>query len=127
MKFLMIMLVGLAASAETTPQQMTNPYYSQDEYQIAHSMFDKVNADLNRAQTNAHPNNLGDSPRFDIAHNELRALEQSWDKARFDSSQMANTIAALRMVENDNRLMPHDRDVIDADLSRLMDFQTEYY
>ncbi len=122
-----LLLASLAASAQTIPQQTQNPFYSQDEYQNTHSMFDKIRNDLYRAQTEAYPNYLGDSPRFDIAHNQLRTLESSWDKGVYDSQELDNTISAVQMVLNDNRLMGHDRDVLSADLSRLLEFRAEYY
>lgn len=122
-----MLLLSLTAPAQTVPEQIHNPYYSQEEYQNTHSMFDTIRNDLYRAQTNAYPNYLGDSPRFDIAHSELRQLEQNWDHAQYDSREIDNTISAMQMVLNDNRLMPHDRDVLNRDLSRLMEFRTEYY
>ncbi len=122
-----LVFATLAASAQTTPEQVPNRLYSPDEYQNTHSMFDKIRSDLYRAQTDAYPNYLGDEPRFDIAHNQLRTLEQNWDQGQYDSRELENTMSAVRMVINDNRLTPHDRDVLDSDLSRLLEFQTEYY
>jgi hypothetical protein len=122
-----LLLVGAALSAQVPNEQIHNPFYSADQYRNTHSLFDRVRNDLYRAQTDAYPNYLGDSPRFDLAHNDLRTLEQNWDKGVFDSNQMADTIKTLQMVLNDNRLMPHDRDVLANDLSRLMDFQSEYF
>jgi hypothetical protein len=117
---------GLAAIAQTTPERILHPFYSQDEYQNAHSMFDKIRTDLHQAQTDAYPD-VRDAPRFDITHNQLRTLEQNWDQGRYDSREFDNTLSAVRMVVNDNHLRPHDRDVLDSDLSRLLEFQTEYY
>src|ERR1700691_1237126 len=83
---------SLAASAQTLSQPLRTPYYSQDEIQLAHSIFDRVQTDLSRAQTNASrsndlANDPGDIPRFDIAHAQLAHLEQSWDHGQFDSRQ----------------------------------------
>lgn len=118
---------GLAAAAQATPEQIYNPYYSQDQYQNTHSMFDTIQADLNRAATNAYPNYLGDNARFDVVRTELRQLEQSWDHGSYDSRQLDITTTVLQMVLKDNRLMLHDREVLTADLSRLREFRTEYY
>lgn len=107
--------------------QFSTPYYSQDEYQNTHSMFDKIGTDLGRAQSNDHPKFLGDGARFDIARNELRKLETQWDQARFDTREFDNTYTALNMVLSDNRLAGHDRDVLSADESRLIEFRNEYY
>jgi hypothetical protein len=125
--------VTVTASAQTASPPVTNehtvanPYYSPDEYRLAHTMFDRIRNDLYRAQTNAYPNDLGDTPRFDIAHNELRNLEQNWNQGHYDNRQIGDTISAIQMVLQDNRLRPHDRDVLGRDLSRLLDFKGEYY
>jgi hypothetical protein len=113
--------VSCSLAAQPAPAEVRNPFYSADEYQLAHSMFDRIQNDLDQAQTNAY------GPRFDSAHNALTVLEQNWDRAHFDSNQIANTISAIQMVLNDNRLMPHDHDALSDDVSRLLDFQTEYY
>lgn len=109
----------------TTP--IANPYYSQDEYQDAHSMFAKIRADLDRAQANEQPKFLGDGARFDIASMQLGQMENQWDQADFNTSTFDNTYTALHMVLNDNRLTGHDRDVLSADESRLIEFRSEYY
>jgi hypothetical protein len=120
-------LFPLIATVQAAEEPFANPYYSPDEYQNAHSMFDKIRTDLDRAQTDVNSSSLGDSPRFDIARMQLGQLENQWDQARFDSSEFNNTYAALHMVLNDNRLTGHDRDVLSADESRLLDFRSEYY
>jgi hypothetical protein len=123
-----LLVFSLAACAQSAVEQVRSPVFSQDEYQLAHSMFDKVRIDLSRAETNASPSNgPGDSPRFDIARTQLGTLEQSWDQARFDSRQMSDTISAIEMVLRDNRLLGHDGDELSADVSRLLDFQITYY
>lgn len=122
-----LLLFTLGASAQNAGQQIESPYYSQDQYQNTHSMFDKIRADLYAAQTNAYPNYLGDGARFDVARIELQRLETNWDDAHYDSRQMDNTVDAIQMILNDNRLMGHDRAVLSADLSRLLDFRSEYY
>ena len=105
----------------------TTPYYSQDEYQNAHVMFNKILTDLDRAQSNDHPKIIGDGARFDIARTEIGKLENQWDQACFDSGEFDHTYSALNMVLADNRLTGHDRDVLSADESRLIDFRNEYY
>jgi hypothetical protein len=125
-------LFSLAASAQTLSQPVRTPYYSQDEIQVAHSIFDRAQSDLSRAQTNASQskdlgNDPGDSPRYDIARTQLARLERSWDQGKFDSRQMSDTISALQMVLRDNHLLGSDRDLLGADVSRLLDFKMDYY
>jgi hypothetical protein len=117
----------ILATAQAADEQLAAPYYSADEYQNAHSMFDKIRADLDRAQANDHPKFLGDGARFDIARMQLGQLETQWNHADFDTSTFDSTYTALNMVLNDNRLTGHDRDVLSADESRLIEFRNEYY
>jgi len=125
--FVPLIAMGQTVNPPNANQEVVNPYYSTDEYQLAHSMFNKVRADLYRAQTNAYPNYLGDRSRFDIARNQLNGLEGNWDQGKYDVDEFQDTLSAVQMVLNDNHLMPHDRDVLSADVSRLLDFRTEYY
>lgn len=118
---IVLLLMALAAAAETVPEQVPSLYYSQDEYQLAHAMFSKSLADLHQAQMN------GDSFRFDDARAKLRDLEQNWDQGRLETRQMASAINAVQMILQDNRLASRDGDALYADLSSLLDFQTEYY
>lgn len=120
-----LLLFSLAANAQTTSEQISNPFHSQDQYQLTHSMFDKLTADLQQAQTDAYA--LENISRFVSANNRLRQLEQSWDKGQYLSREMESTISAIQMILNDNRFMLRDRDALSADLSRLLDFKTEYY
>lgn len=122
-------LFGLSCvtSAQIIRRQADNPFYSEDEYQSTHSMFDKVWSDLNGAERDSQLSHPGDGTRFDVARTELQRLETSWDRAYYDSGQMANMVAAIQTILNDNRLMGHDREALNADLSRLLEFRQEYY
>ena len=118
-----LLLFSLTASAQTTPEQFRNTFHSEDQYVLAHSMFDKISADLSRAQANY----LTDNTKFDRAQAQLRVLEQNWDQGHYESLQIEGAISALQMVLRDNRLLPQDLDAFSNDLSQLLDFQTEYY
>jgi hypothetical protein len=118
-----LLLLTLTVSAQTTPQQFSNPFHSEDQYQLAHSMFDKISADLSRAQTT----NLADNAIFDRAQAELIVLEQNWDQGHYASRQIEGAISTLQIVLRDSRLMRQDRDAFSDDLSQLLDFQAEYY
>jgi hypothetical protein len=133
-----LLLLSLTLSAQTIPEQSRNPFHSEDQYQLAHLVFDKLSADLSRFQTTrvqttgvqttqAQTNGLEDNAIFDRVQAALSVLEQNWDSGHYASRQMEGTISALQMVLRDNRLMPQDRDAFSNDLSRLLEFQTEYY
>src|SRR5579862_8322314 len=99
----LIFSVG-ASAAEATGYRR---YYSNDEYQLAHSMFHNIQSDLNHASAGS---------RSDLAQNKLQTLEQNWDRGRFDSQQMDAAIAALRAVAGDNALPPYRQDALARDL-----------
>jgi len=123
-----LLLLSLTLTAQTIPEQSPNLFHSEDQYQLAHLVFDKLSADLSQVQTTrVQTNGLEDNAIFDRAQAELSALEQNWDKGHYVSRQMEGTISALQMVLRDNRLTPRDRDAFSNDLSRLLEFQTEYY
>jgi hypothetical protein len=117
------MLLLPLMAAEPVP----TPFYSQDQYQIAHSLFDKIRADLTQAQAGISSGDLGDGPRFDIARSQLTQLEKQWDQARFATGTFDKTYAAIQMVLNDNRLTGYDRNALSADQSRLLEFRGNYY
>jgi len=118
---------GVTVAAQTALEPAPNPYYSEDEYQNAHSMFDKIQADLSRAATNAYPNPLGDAARIDVARTELGQLADGWDHGQYGSRRFDLTRTAIQMVLNDNKLTLHDQKVLGEDLIRLLEFGKEYY
>jgi hypothetical protein len=124
---MVFLLIVLPAAAQTVPEQTPSLYHSQDEYQLAHTMFAKTFIDLRQAEMNFYPDNAGDNLRFGEASAKLRELEQNWDRGHFESLQMESAISAVQMVLQDNRLTSNDGDALYEDLSRLLDFQTEYY
>ena len=118
-----LLLLSLTLGAQTIPEQIHNPFHSEDQYQLAHLMFDKLSADIHRVQTN----DLADNVIVGRAQAELSALEQNWDDGHYVSRQIEGTISAVQMVLRDNHLMPRDRNAFSDDLSRLLEFQIEYY
>lgn len=112
----------LLTSGSLLSAQAVSNVFSAQEYQLAHSLFSKVRSDLQAAQKD-----VGGGPALGTARADLSTLEGSWNQADFDSRQMANTISAVRALANDNRLLPGDRAALSDDLSRLLDFQKEYY
>lgn len=110
--------LGVAGYSQTLSISAGNSFYSADQYQSAHAMFAKARTDLNQ---------LTRTPETVTAQQELAALEQNWNLARYDSRQMANTILQLRAATNQTGLTMDDRNQLTADLSRLIEFQNEYY
>ena len=100
--------------------QQRNSFYSVDEYQRAHSLFDKLNADLGAAQAST-PTAL-----LDRARATLNALENNWDGAVYDSRQMDHAVSILETVVDQSPLLT-DRASLGDDVSRLLDLRREYY
>ena len=103
-----------------SPSVSPSPFYSADEYQRAHSLFDKLLTDLKTAQGST-PATLIDQARADV-----NALENNWDNARYDSRQMYDTILVLETAVAQSPLTI-DRANLSDDVSRLLDLRQEYY
>jgi len=115
-----LLLFTTARVQAQQPAISRSTFYSADEYQRAHSIFDKLNADLSAAQANT-PSALMAQARAGVA-----ALENNWDGAVYDSRQMDETIAILETVVDRSPLL-RDRANLGDDVSRLLDLRREYY
>jgi hypothetical protein len=115
-------ILGLAAALLFFVERGSaqSPFYSADEYQLGHSVFDQLSADLQTAQasTSARQNSQ--------ARAEVGALERNWDNGVYSSRQMDLAIEGLRTLI-DNSASLRDRANLDTDLSRLLDLRKEYY
>ncbi len=114
-----LLLFTLHARAQS-PRGSLSPFYSADEYQRAHSLFNKLQADLNAAQSSTT------SSLLDQARADVRVLQNNWDNATYDSRQMYDTIAALETAA-DGSPLERDRASLGDDVSRLLDLRQEYY
>jgi hypothetical protein len=103
-----------------TPATAGRPFYSADEYQRAHFLFNKLRADLDTAQSST-PAEVINRARAD-----LNVLQSDWDSAVYDSRQMEETVVTVeRAVDQSPRL--RDRANLGDDASRLLDLRREYY
>ena len=115
----LLLLFTVRGNAQV-PAVPGNTFYSADEYQRTHFLFNKLAADLNAAQSNT-PADL-----IDRALTALNALEQSWDRGVYESRQIHETVLAVEAaVDNSPRLK--DRTDLGDDASRLLDLRREYY
>jgi len=103
-----------------SPSVSPSPFYSAEEYQRAHFLFDKLRTDLKTSQGST-PANL-----IDQAGAAVNALERHWDNAVYDSRQMDDTILVLETAV-DLSPLHRDRANLGDDVSRLLDLQQEYY
>ena len=114
-----LLLFSLHARAQS-PRGSLSAFYSADEYQRAHSLFNKLQADLQTAQAST-PGNLLDQARIDV-----RTLQNNWDNAVYDSQQIYDTILAVETAAGASPLK-RDRDNLGDDASRLLDLRQEYF
>ena len=112
------LLLGVAYGRAQTLAMPPSPFYSADEYQRAHSIFEKLNADLNTAQANSSPNLISQARAL------VNSLENNWSRAVYDSRQIDDSIAILGRVADQS---PRDRTNISDDVSRLLDLRQQYY
>ena len=114
------LLVFAAGAQAQSLATSGSPFYSADEYQRAHSLFDKLHTDLQDAETSA-PQAL-----VTRARDQLDALENNWDNAVYNSSQMIATITDLEAVVSHSTSFI-DRANLGGDVSRLLDLRQQYY
>ena len=97
-----------------------SPFYSADEYQLGHSVFDQLSADLQTAQAST-PASMNGQARAEVG-----ALVRNWDNGVYSSRQMAVAIEGVQTLINSSVSL-RDRANLDTDLSRLLDLRKEYY
>lgn len=97
-------------------------YYRGNEWHM--HVFDRVREDLNHVEWKdfAPP----DRQRINHTKIELSDLQARLAEHRYDEPALNDVIASLDRVVNDNRLGPHDREMLRDDLSRLRDYQAHH-
>jgi hypothetical protein len=115
MKYLAVLAVasGLILSAQS-------PFYSEQEYQFAHSIFDNLSTDLKTAEAHTPPSAIAQ------ARANVDVLVQNWDRGIYGPRQMDETISALETA-TDQSLSLTDRANLSDDVSRLLDLRRMYY
>ena len=119
---LLFPVCGHAQPPAVSPSPSASPssFYSAEEFQRTHFLFDKLRTDLQTAQGST-PANL-----IDQARTAVNALQNNWDNAVYNSRQMYDTILVLETAV-DGSPLHGDRANLGDDVSRLLDLQREYY
>jgi hypothetical protein len=134
-----LLLLGMTANAQQYPPRYENRYqdrYQENRYQERDErddyygrgrFFDRLRADLDRAEAAALPF-TGDRTRIERAKQELAELRQSLDDGNYYNRRpLDDAVRALQTVLDSNAMMSgRNRDVLANDLSRLRDWQARY-
>jgi hypothetical protein len=68
----------------------------------------------------------GDRKRVDRAMTELNDLQSKLSQRQYDQPELDDSIGAIQEVVQDNRLGPHDRDMLTEDLNRMREYREHH-
>jgi hypothetical protein len=88
-------------------------------------LFARIERDLDHIQTVTFPFG-SDQYRLSRAKQELNQLQDLQARGRYARRQLDDVLATLKTVVTDNRMTPRDRDILNEDVSRLLDFRAHF-
>lgn len=86
------------------------------------ALFDRVQEDLSRAQTDAYPTHEVRN-RFEHARHEVGEVMAQWRAGRLDRGRLDGAIASVQHAADSRGLQSRDRDLLLRDVSRMRDFR----
>jgi hypothetical protein len=98
-------------------------YYNRGQEWRMH-LFDRVRQDLDHIQSAGF--SWGDRKRVDRAMTELNDLQSKLSQRQYDQPELDDSIGAIQEVVQDNRLGPHDRDMLTEDLNRMREYREHH-
>ena len=84
-------------------------------------LFERVQADLDRAAHNAYPNG-----RINHAFHELGEFRARYNSGRPARHELDSAIAAIRDLAGSDVLRPHDREILQNDVVSMRRFREDY-
>lgn len=121
-----LLLMAVGARAQDRDRDDDRYHYRDDRgYRGGGSLFERVQSDLNYAESNAYPSH-GERRRIENAKKELWEFQRRWNSGRFDRHELDDSIAAIQKVVDHNALDNRARSILWADLQRLREFRAEY-
>lgn len=122
--FILFALAAVPAVAQNDHDWYQNreQYYRGTEWHM--HLFDRVRQDLNHVEWKEFAPQ--DRERINHTKMELSDLQGRLAEHRYDEPALHDVIASLDHVVDDNRLGPHDRDMLRDDLNRLRDYQAHH-
>ena len=112
------LLLAVMAKAQYAPRGEHRPDYDRDDfYRNRGGLFDRVRADLDRAESSSHLRR-GDRHRFDKVREELSEFQRTGSR-----HELNDAIGALQKVANDDRLLYQAREALSADLYQMREFR----
>jgi hypothetical protein len=85
-------------------------------------LFTHIREDLEQVQRVTFPFG-GDQYRLERTKQQLDQLQDLLAHGRYDKRELDDVTRALHRVLEDNKLMPRDREILNDDLNRLLDFR----
>ena len=124
-----LLVFSLTATAQDRPRD-DDSYHNDrdarfhDEHWRGH-LFEDVRQDVEHVRAVTWPGG-GDEYRLGATVDELNQLQTKLANHVYDEPQLDRVIAALSRVVSDNRMSPHDRDILNDDVSRLQDYREHH-
>ncbi|HMD48033.1 MAG TPA: hypothetical protein VKG79_03000 [Bryobacteraceae bacterium] len=112
-----IVVLGLAAMLPLLAQ---SPFYSEQQYQLGHSVFESLLNHLQAAESSAPPSLVA------TARAQVQDLSKNWEKAIYRHRQIDDVIDSLETITN-RTVSVREQANLGADVSRLLDLRREYY
>lgn len=88
-------------------------------------LFDDVRQDVQHVQSATWPSG-GDEYRLSATMDQLNQLQSKLADHVYDESSLDQVIDALGRVASYNRMAPHDRDMLNDDISRLRNYREHH-
>ena len=113
-------LIVILILAAMLPLLAQSPFYSEQQYQLGHSVLDDALTHLQAAQSSAAPNLVS------TAQAQVRNLARNWENGVYDHRQIDDVIVSLETI-TDRTVSLRDQANLAADVSRLLDLRRVYY
>ncbi len=115
-----LLLFGLTADAQQYPPP--SGYFDQAHTADRARFFDRVRADLDRAESSAS-SFTGDTGRIDRVRDAVSVFQRKMDDGNYDPRALDDAIVSVQRVLDNNTLYVGARTALNDDLARLRDMR----
>jgi hypothetical protein len=124
--FLIIALLGLPLAAQDRYRDYDrydyDRYRGDDRYYQARDPFDRLLADLDRAESSGYYRG-NDRRRFQDVRHDVFEFRQRASRGRYDRHELDEMIGRVQKLVDKTPLNPRDREILWDDLAMLRDFR----